>query len=111
MQHDLHLIRIAEVLAQPADARLQQARQPIELAAVLAPALAFRPEHAAVKLVTNLHDIRQHPFRFKTGDSVAGIVMHPRFQLRKGQRLPGFGLELLAGIGPEIAVMDIQQQL
>ena len=37
--------------------------------------------------------------------------MHLGFQLRKGQRLPGFGLELLAGIGPEITVVNIEQQL
>ena len=37
--------------------------------------------------------------------------MNRRFQLRIIHLFPGFRLELLAGIGPEIAVMKIEQQL
>jgi hypothetical protein len=37
--------------------------------------------------------------------------MNRRFQLRIIHLFPGFRLELLAGIGPEIAVVEIEQQL
>ncbi|CAM6986067.1 hypothetical protein KLPMMM105M1_14315 [Klebsiella pneumoniae] len=111
MQHDFHLLALAQVLLQASDSRVQQASQPVELSAALPPAFPFRPQDAAVDFVADLHHIRQHARLLKAGDGIAGIVMNRRFQLRVIQLFPGFRLELLAGIGPEIAVVKIKQQL
>ena len=111
MQHDFHLLAVMQVLLQASDSRVQQPGQPVELAAPLPPTFPFRPQDAAVDLIADLHHIRQDARLLKAGDGIPGIVMNRRFQLRIIHLFPGLRFELLAGIGPKIAVMEVEQQL
>ena len=111
MKHDFHLLAILQILFQAVDCRIQQASQTVKFTAALPPAFAFRPQHAAIYLIANLHHIRQNAFLFKAGDGVTGVVVNGRFQLRIIHFFPGFRFELFTRVGPEIAVVEIQQQL
>ena len=111
MKHNFNLLAAGEVFLQAVNGGVKQPRQAIELAAALPPAFALRPQHTAVDLVADLDHIRQHPLLLKAGNRVAGVVVDRGFQLRIIHFLPGLRLELLARIGPEIAVVKIKQQL
>ena len=111
MKHNFNLLAAGEVFLQAVNGGVKQPRQAIELAAALPPAFALRPQHTAVDLVADLDHIRQHPLLLKAGNRVAGVVMNGGFQLRIIHFLPGLRLELLARIGPEIAIVKIKQQL
>ena len=111
MKHNFNLLTAGEIFLQSIDGGIQQPSKTIELAAALPPAFTFRPQHTAVDFVADLHHIRQHALLLKAGNRVAGIIVDRGFQLRIVQLLPGFRFELLTRIGPEIAVVEIKQQL
>ena len=78
--------------------------------AIGCPVFAGWPQHAGVQLVANLHIIRSDPGSNQLAGHILGITLHLSHQLVGGQRRPGLGFELLARIGPEVAVVQIEHE-
>ena len=91
------------------DTRLEQGGETIKFTAALAPAFAIWPEHAAVELITHLHQFGCHSGLDKLLHCLPGIALHLVGERRKAQCLPRLGLGLMFGVGPEVAVVQIQQ--
>ena len=104
----------------PCDARLEQHAEvgPVGDAAGdgvvargLAAAVAAVEQHAGRDLVADLHHVGTRARRDQLGDRVLRVVVNRRRQGGdRGQALPGDGHALLAGIGPVVAVVKVEQE-
>ena len=68
------------------------------------------PKHAVGYLVARLNHVGRGTCRLELLQAVLGIFINLRSQLCVIQTLPGIGRPLLAGIGPGVAVMEVEQQ-
>ena len=73
--------------------------------------LSVRPQQTVGQFISHLYHIRQDALPLKFTQYRHRIVVHSRLQTFSRIVIPGLGLYLLAGICPEVAVMEIQQHV
>jgi hypothetical protein len=67
-------------------------------------------QKAGRDFVADLDHVRRGAGGLELGDGVAGVIVDGFDQRGEGQVAPGGGLGLLAGIGPVVAVVEINEQ-
>ena len=73
--------------------------------------LAERPDHAVRDLIADLHHLRQRARRLEVAEHLLRIVVDIPLHLLGVVLFPGLRRPLLAGIRPEIAVVEIDEHL
>ena len=73
--------------------------------------LPLWPEHAGRHLIADLDDIRRRALLIEGRDDRFGIVVHGRGKRREVLPLPGSRYLLMRGIGPEVRVVQVEQEL
>ncbi len=121
VNHDERFLPDARTIFGPVDARLQQPRESIKagvvgtagpwITSIRTAGAGAVPQHAVGNLVANLHHLRQHVLGFESFNRSLRIVIDFLLKLRVVQTGPSGRFELLAGIGPRIGVVKIEEQL
>ena len=88
-----------------ADAGIDQTRETVGMTDA-----PFRPDHSVIDLVADLDHVRDGVLRFKGGDGLFCKYIHRIHQRFEIESAPGSGFELFAGVGPVVAIMEIEQQ-
>ena len=73
-------------------------------------ALPLPPAHAVGDLIAGLDEVGGGPFVGQSAETRLGVVVDLGLQLLVAEREPGFRSPLRAGVGPGVAVVEVEQQ-
>ncbi len=69
-----------------------------------------RPEHAVVYLIAHLHHVGGDALGDEAFDGLPRVVVDLAFEPGAVHAFPGCGFDLLLGVGPVVAVMEVEQE-